>query len=145
VVELSTVAGPHRELVLAALRRGFGLGDETQSTKAKRRPAAARWVIDRAGERAFLDEVELRLPSLAFRLLVLLAQKAGEVIPGKDLSLELSPNRSDTQAAKEAKRRLKQAIEAGFQRARRRMPRNLDTLLEASRKGYCLRGGVSFK
>jgi DNA-binding winged helix-turn-helix (wHTH) protein len=105
---------------------------------------ASPWpiTVERLNEKVFLDGVPLALPSLSFRFVLMLAERAGEVISGKDLSAALAPTRADFQAARQAKLKLIQAIERAFRGDERRAPRDLDQLITTSKKGFCLGGGV---
>jgi hypothetical protein len=143
VVELPSLAGPHRSHVVAALRRELGLAPETPSKKrTSRKWTAPRWHIDRTSESVSLDGVPIPMPSLAYRFLLLLAERPGEVVPGKDLSSVLAPTRLDFQAARQAKMKAIQAVERAFRAANRRPPAGLPRLLPASKKGFRLGGGV---
>jgi hypothetical protein len=46
VIELATIAGPHRAQVIPPLRRALGLPDETPATPAKKKRGEARWRVE---------------------------------------------------------------------------------------------------
>jgi hypothetical protein len=135
------LAGPWRPLLEVAVR---ALRLESKVDATLFAPPDARFVLQRATTRMWLDGVAFPGTELHFRLLEILLEHGGREVHTKDIADHVARGRGHEDTTRRQIESLLGSIEKGFKGAKRKAPRDLREMIAMTRLGYYVIGVKGF-